>query len=341
VKKAIFFIGKILIAVALIVLLLRLGRLDFSAVRRFQLDLSTLAWLLAGAAAIAVGNGFTAVRLRVLLRHAGITVTFARVLGIAFAGTFIGYVLPGLVFGDAFKAVYLYRDARDHKTAAVVMVLLDRAIGLFSFLLLSSLALLLGLAIGYVSQDMLLLLLVPAVTAMIVLAGYLLGKFGRQWLWPSWTNRIVFVRYLRDGFDILRDYLASSRLVLLSLAYSMINHLLIVVSFIIAARVIGVLVPAYAHFILDPIAMIANAIPITPGGLGITESVFSLLYQIVGSDQGAVVGLTGRFLQYAAYIVGGVTAIILLDVKVLIHKKKTPVEARVQEDSMMGGLDEH
>lgn len=70
-------------------------------------------------------------RLQALLHNTGVDVAFPRVLGIALAGTFIGYVFPGL-------------------------------------------------AVGYVSRDLLFVLVAPAVTAMMIPAGYLLGRYCRR-----------------------------------------------------------------------------------------------------------------------------------------------------------------
>jgi uncharacterized membrane protein YbhN (UPF0104 family) len=48
--------------------------------------------------------------------------------------------------------------------------------------------------------------------------------------------------------------------------------------------------------------MAMNMVPITPGELGISESAFSLLFQIAGSANGATIGFRGRFIQYGVFI---------------------------------------
>ena len=44
--------------------------------------------------------------------------------------------------------------------------------------------------------------------------------------------------------------------------------------------------------------MVMNVIPITPGGVGVTESAFSYLYDAAGCAMGATIGILGRTIQY-------------------------------------------
>jgi uncharacterized membrane protein YbhN (UPF0104 family) len=64
------------------------------------------------------------------------------------------------------------------------------------------------------------------------------------------------------------------------------------------------------HFVADPLAMVMNVVPLTPGGIGITEGAFSFLFEQMGSPSGAEIGLVGRGIQYVAYVVGGSIALL-------------------------------
>ncbi len=182
IKKALFFIVKVAVAVALLVLLLKLGRLDFSVLRRLQPDFSTVSLFIAGTIAVAVGSGFTALRFWTLLLHSDIIISFRRILAITFIGLFVGYVLPGILIGDAFKAVYVCKDVPNRKASAAAIVIIDRIVGMFSFLLLSSLALLIGLATGYVASKLLFLLVVPGIVVLVVISACLFSRYGLRLL---------------------------------------------------------------------------------------------------------------------------------------------------------------
>jgi uncharacterized membrane protein YbhN (UPF0104 family) len=71
-------------------------------------------------------------------------------------------------------------------------------------------------------------------------------------------------------------------------------------TFICCAMAIHDSLPLTSHFVLDPLAMMLNAVPISPGGLGLTEGAFGVLFTGAGSPNGAIVGLLGRLLLYAA-----------------------------------------
>ena len=98
----------------------------------------------------------------------------------------------------------------------------------------------------------------------------------------------------------------------LCLLLTVVSHSITIANFVIFGILINDNLPALAHFILNPIALFFNSVPITPGGLGITESVFAYLYESAGSDNGALISILGRLNQYCVYIVIGLPAFFLL-----------------------------
>ena len=60
----------------------------------------------------------------------------------------------------------------------------------------------------------------------------------------------------------------------------------------------------FDHAVLNPIAVTMNAVPVTPGGLGVTEGAFAYLAQAAGSDNGALIALISRMIQYAVFLPG-------------------------------------
>jgi uncharacterized membrane protein YbhN (UPF0104 family) len=93
---------------------------------------------------------------------------------------------------------------------------------------------------------------------------------------------------------------------------SLVNHALVCGTFLIAAALLGgVAISTLQQFLLNPLAMVINVIPITPGGVGVTESAFSYLYAAAGSPLGATLGILGRSIQYLAFAVVGFPALIL------------------------------
>jgi uncharacterized membrane protein YbhN (UPF0104 family) len=57
-------------------------------------------------------------------------------------------------------------------------------------------------------------------------------------------------------------------------------------------------------FVATPVGLLVNAIPLSPGGLGIGENAFELLYRAIGGSHGATSFLLARFFLYSPAIVG-------------------------------------
>ena len=105
----------------------------------------------------------------------------------------------------------------------------------------------------------------------------------------------------------------------MTIILSLVNHTLVILSFVTAGILLVDSLPIYAHLALDPLAMVMNMIPITPGGLGVTEGAFSFLFQAFGSPNGAIIGLFGRLIQYSVFSFAGIVALFSLKLKSTIH----------------------
>jgi uncharacterized membrane protein YbhN (UPF0104 family) len=76
-------------------------------------------------------------RLRLLLTTQGILLTIRDAILLTFAGNFFNFAMPGTTGGDLYKAYHIAK--RTHKrTEGITVVLLDRVIGLISFLILAA-----------------------------------------------------------------------------------------------------------------------------------------------------------------------------------------------------------
>jgi len=101
------------------------------------------------------------------------------------------------------------------------------------------------------------------------------------------------------------------------LMLSLISQMFTVLSFVFIGLVIQDQLPILLHFIINPLALLLNGIPITPGGLGITESAFAYLFQLAGSENGAVIALLGRLNQYLVYAIIGIPVLLTFKLKTL------------------------
>ena len=114
---------------------------------------------------------------------------------------------------------------------------------------------------------------------------------------------------LQNLVRTLHGCLTRPGLLAIAVLLSLVNHALVIATYVAAAIMLGDILPWYAHFVLSPLATVLNMVAITPGGIGLTEGAFSFLYASAGSSQGASVGLLGRILQYLSFIASGTLAL--------------------------------
>jgi hypothetical protein len=328
-RGLVLFSVKLTIAAALVWWLWRDGRLDFSVFARLELDLRTVALFAAGILSVFLGIFLLAWRLKRLLDHLDFDVSFSKATAFTLIGAFFGAVLPGLVGGDAVKAAYLCGHVPSRRMDAFAAIVVDRVIGLYSLLLLGTTALVVAWGVGLVPIPVTVLLITPAaaVGTGAVLALMAWGGLGR--LAPVRRAFRLFPVPFQDLVRAFRRCLRSLRLVGFLLLVSMVNHASVVLGFVTAGLVLKDAVTPFAHFVIDPLAMMMNVIPLTPGGIGLAEGAFSYLFQAAGSPNGALIGLLGRLMQYWVFALGGTVALVFVRLRGT-KSAETPPESVVE-----------
>lgn len=305
------FILKSGLAAVLLYLLYKSGRLDFASFSRMDPGAKSAIIIIAGALSVFAGQFLLAFRLRLLLSRT-ITVPFPRIFGLTLIGSFSGAVLPGLIMGDAVKTAYLFGDAGSNKGRVLAVVITDRAIGVFSLFALGTITSALAWTAGVKSIPASLFLVAPVVAAGAIVAAVLAA-----WIF-SGSNRPFQSRIdrlpeqLRGIGTTFGIYARNPSVLAKAVALSIANHSMVVVSFIAAGTLLKDDLSLLSHLVVNPLAMVMNIVPFTPGGIGLTEGTFSFLHEAAGSDLGATVGLLGRMIQYIVFIIGGTAALLIV-----------------------------
>jgi uncharacterized protein (TIRG00374 family) len=274
-KSHVFLVVKIALALALVAVLLNSGQLDFRsiAVVFTQLDLfiPALFCLFAGI----IISGF---RWWLLLRATGNNIPLMTVINLQLIGSFFSTWLPGAAGGDAVRGVQVFRLLKNGRSTALLSIVTDR---IFAMIGLVSIAVLISFFLpSAVSPDStvfqyvgLLKILVAVSIGGLVLA--LLGMFLVLRFSLLDHLPVKFRHYLHPfGVTILMYFRAWPTL-LICWAVSVLATGTVIVGIII----IGSIFPFAANPQVTAIAGIFgnlfSVIPITPGGLGVGESVFS------------------------------------------------------------------
>jgi uncharacterized protein (TIRG00374 family) len=293
---------KIVIPLALIVWLCRHAWQQHPDAVRTLRDGDTRPGLLAvGILAILAAHVIGTLRWHLLLRAIHIPVRLIDTLRLGFLGYLFNLISPGHVGGDLFKAVFIAREQRQRRTAAIATIVVDRVCGLYGLLVMSALA----LAVSRVSS------ISPTVAAM---AGgvYVLTGLGGAAIVLMLTTPLATHPLSRRLAELpklgpivaqlltaMQLYQRQRPVMLVVGLMSVLVHVLLALGVYFAARGVYAQTPPLAdHFVISPVASVAGALPITPGGLGSFELALSYMYDLLSPldarGRGIVVALLVR-----------------------------------------------
>jgi len=230
-----------------------------------------------------VGYGLSALRWYALLHAIGIRIRLRPCAEIFAMGTFANTFLPGGTGGDLVRVVYIARHVQTDRAGGVISVLADRAMGLLGVL---GVAVMLGLvASEHVIQSPLTRTLYfllaggfAGITLGLVIALVVLPPARVAKISSFIGNRTMIHRLFLRIFQVIGQFRNNPAAVLLSAILSILITLTIVTAVILLAsrfKAGGLNALDFANATV--FALVANIVPITPGGVGVAEGVFAFL----------------------------------------------------------------
>ena len=227
-----------------------------------------------------------------------------RVIALSWASSFVGLVLPGAASSDVAKSYLILRHRPRARARAFSTVLADRFLGLYSIV-----------SLGFIAFVSLELSSEPPRSVQVMAAG-VIGLFSGMscigvCLLAS-TTRSTLLRILPAGwqeawnesFDL---YWAGRWSLLGCYLLSAASSAMTFGSFSLAGDILGEVVPWSASFMAGPLVVLANCLPLTPGGVGTAEALSSELFGCFGSPHGAemmmLVRITGAILALPGIVV--------------------------------------
>lgn len=256
--------------------LLGLGLLAFILSRLNRQELlgllsrERISYFLLATALYVIGQAIASYRWKLLARMLGVAARYLDFLLFSFIGAFTNLFVPGLIGGDAARAVYLGR--RNHEMGkAVASVLADRLIGLLALVWVSVFCLA-ALSHGALPREVTLpTFALGGLSLLAFLALPLVTVLAR--LMPS---------RLRATIEILTPYLKGRTGLLPPIALSFGLHVLQVVAQYVLGLGLGLSLPFRLFLLCVPIGNLFAALPITLNGLGVREGVYVLLFGMLG-----------------------------------------------------------
>ncbi len=277
-------------------------------------------YLACGFALFAVGVFLTLVRWYLLVRCQGLPLTFGNAIRLGMIGCFFNVFLPGSVGGDIIKAAALARE-QSRRTVAVATVVMDRVIalwGLFWFVgMIGTAFWLLGQLEGEGGDKSKLVIQITGGLLAVSLVVWVAMGFLTNQRAEGFARRLTRLPKVggsaAEFWRAVWLYRCQQLSVLLTLVLSWIGFGIFVTAFYCCAYTLwstemGPMPTLQQHFILVPIGLIIRAVPGFPGGAGISEYGFGVLYVwFTGPGSmanGVLASLVQRVLEWTTGLIG-------------------------------------
>jgi len=269
-----FRILRIAAGLLVLGLLIYFGRLDMRVLER--------ALQYPGLFALAGGLIFlvfplSALRWWLFTSALGYPMSYAWSLRTTFTGQFFNVFLPGAVGGDMVRVMLAYRASQGGMSGLIFSVLIDRLSGLAALILLG-LCVIPALPPPF-NQPIYLLpwaiasAAIFAGVAVLILSGDRIANLLDRLPAPMGARLAHGVRRVLAAARAYRD---RWRTLIWALAISLLQFGLVLTGIVILGRAMSFNnLPISGYVVASVWAMIANALPLTPGGLGVGEAVFA------------------------------------------------------------------
>jgi len=303
-RRVLLMLLRIAIGAGLLAYLAKSGVIDLRALSKlftsWRITLTAVTLLL-------VDSALMSVRLSWLFRPQGLNLRFGTSLKLALVGFFFSTFLPGAAGGDLSKLFYTTRGNGERRIEIMTVVLLDRAIGLFSLLLLP--LIFAPMFTQTLRSEFALrgLLLTLGLLALGAAAGFFLCLFSDPFIscLPSGVrNRLTKNKVIRQVRGAIAKYRKNLSILCAAVGLSLLANLSLVFVTMLGAAALALVSWAPRMFLVIPIGHIVNSLPLTPGGLGVGETAFSALFNLLGLRGGAEALLCTRIWMAMIGLIG-------------------------------------
>lgn len=303
-RGTLWALARLAVGVALLVYLAESRIIDFRMLAKL-----VTGWpiTLGALALIFLDIIFMALRLCLLFRPQGLRLPLIHSLELTLVSSFFTTFLPGAAGGDIAKLFYAAKENKGRRAEIVTIVAFDRVVGLFSLLLLPLLFAPLFAELIRSEKVLQALLTIAAALAVCLLAAFLVCVFQ-----PGWMKRLVeWLSRLLPGREVPERVMAtfglyrkSPRILFAAVGASLVSNIILIAATAMAVLLLSPNSVSLKLCLVIPLGDVANALPLTPGGLGVGETAFNALFKIVGLQGGAEAMLCWRIWRALVGLVG-------------------------------------
>lgn len=271
-------------------------------------------WYLFSALALYfVAIGLNVAKWRYLLKALGLHIPFLGLVRHTLVGLFFANLPLSMVAGDIARGYDLARHISGRQAEVAVSVVVDRLVGLSSFIVMATIMLAYAV-FGLGRADLTWLLTTVAVVLLAFMAGFaallsrrLRGLVERLFRWRPMTRFGGLYRRLSGAVQVYR---VGTGVLALAFAIALLGVLTTTLVNWLAANAVQAGISFLWVLVFNPLTPIAQFIPSVASGLGVNQGVFVGLYSAIGrvaSPEGALaMSLVMQVIIYLASLPGGV-----------------------------------
>ena len=307
---------KLLITLFIIFLLLKFNVIDFSGIKNISHNYKYILYILF---LMVITMPLGALRWWSLLKSERYNISYWNAYLLYSTGLFFNIFMPGGAGGDIAKGYYLFKHVeKNQRILAIFTILVDRVVGLHALLFTISLF---GIIISekiFFNSDLhklfniILIIMIVSVPAILIVINYsgLIKKYIEK------RKSIFLGNIAYEIFSSLEIYKNRKFVLFKCWSLSLVNHFCLLSCFYITSIFLNINIFDYfeAAFI-GGVSLITNAVPLTPGGIGIGESTFNYLSQFFYNNQniafGSIFFITVRVLFNFICLSGAISFVII------------------------------
>lgn len=286
-------LARYLIGILIVVWLLNTNLIDPTVLKHITVQIAIVASVFIFLQVLCAGW-----RVKLLLAEHGIQVGVLRCIAYNSVGIFYSLFLPGGMSGDLARAYCFWRAyPAASKSSLFGALFVDRLLGTVAMVVIGLVAgtyLMTTLGLQKFVVISWLGFVLVAVTYFLVIRIHHRGDKTKS----GFAGRILRFMEKIDLHGYGVGVLAVSSML------GLLGHLSIVVVIYLCSDLMRSGLDFLQIVTVAPVGLLANALPLTPGGLGIGEKGFDLLYRMIGGNQGGNSFLLTRVFLFAPSILG-------------------------------------
>lgn len=298
---------KVLVSLGLIVYLF--WRMDLGQVQ-MVLYHANYVYVLPAALLFLAAMTNSALKWYILLRAQRIAVPFHAILSYTYVGFFFNNFLPANVGGDVMRGYGLARYT-ERTAEAAISVIVDRIVGLAAFMVCAAVSA--AVAILFMHHTELQGVEVAAVIALgLIVSGFaamlsrrIRAQLARAFRWRPLVPLAALYQRISEALDAYRHSYGTLAAAFCTSLFTLI--LTNMTDYLIAQSLGGGVALIYI-FIFNPIIAFVLLVPVSIGGLGVTQAVYPFFYGLVSVPASLAfsISLLKQLVIYVTSIPGGI-----------------------------------